>query len=387
MDNIFHHFNIDTLLQCGDYRTLAELRKRFMKRKHVTQFNSSARKRDSQSDILCKRRDSKEREKKKNSADDELWNEVMLNMATPHSKCETDSSVEGSMYDCIVPGQSSEDERDSYQMPVDKSGKTTDQLSAGIDELSEVISNDTDKGNNISRHEPHDICQHNLSSQLKSDSSGQLVPHHKTINKSQGLVIKTPGDGSCFYHAIARQIELKKSNTHIHILDLPSVIGKKRNEYAVKNAVLSQTQLKTSAYIRKWINEFILSNTDILLNLFDDPLLLTESERPLETLKTNARRAISSKDWAGNEQVYAFSLLTMTPFYMWTESTDTDCYVRAINTTHQLERLQVMAENDPELKKRLSDIYSKHAIHNTNNAAINIFYHSHHYMTFVNYSE
>jgi len=460
-------FNIDALLQSGDYSTLAELRRRFLKRKHATRINTESKKKANQSDRKYTRRyrgrDSNERDTGQkhftddcDDDDDELWNDALHHMPPPPPyKCvETDSSVDegSSVYDCMQPGQSSGEEVDSHQKsPVDKIGKMKDQPSAridddydddenpsedeshaadddddqarmyecvtpdqssgddldshqipvdkcseepadqpshGMDDINEEddFHGDAEKGYDISRDDQHnDISQNDIAGQVNSENSSvQLLrSDHKTINKSQGLLVATPGDGSCFYHAIARQIELSQRNTHVHVLDLPTVIGEKRNEYAKRNAVLSPAQLKTSAFLRKWINEFIYHDADILLNIFDEGCMFTDT--PLPMLRANAKRAVSTNDWAGNEHMYALSLLTMTPFYMWMASTETDCYVRALNTTHQLERLRVLTENDPELNKRVMDICSRYTIHNDNNATINIFYRPGHYMTFVNF--
>ena len=481
-------FNIDSLLQRGDYSTLAELRRRFLKRKQaMTRFNKESKKKASQRERQYMRRrrrgeESNESEtaQKKHFMDDdeyddaeeELWNDTLRRMPPPppYKLVETDSSVDegSSVYDCMQPDQSSGEEVDSHEKsPVDKSGKMKDQNSDRIDDdendddendddenddddddenpsedeshaaddddnqarTYECLTPDQSSGDDLDSHQiqvdkciekqadqpihgmdeineeydlhgeqekgydismddtKNNISQNDLACPVNiENSSVQLLrSNHKTIDKSQGLRVATPGDGSCFFYALSRQIELSQRNTHVHVLDLPTLIGEKRNEYAKRNETLSPSQKKTSAFLRKWINEFIYHDADILLNLFDDACMFTDMQLP--RLRANAKRAVSSNDWAGNEHIYALSVLTMTPFYMWTESTENDCYIRALNTTHLLERLRVLTANDPALNKRVVDICSRYTIHNDNNATINIFYRPGHYMTFVNFEK
>ena len=203
------------------------------------------------------------------------------------------------------------------------------------------------------------------------------------------LIVPTPGDGSCFYHAISRYMTVNDRTKEITIIDLPARVTKNVKEYKKKHAQLMHTEGKISKYMRYTINSFIYDNVDLLVKLFPIGNLMDDDfdgdcKEACEMLKRNAIESTSSNSkWAGTAQLFALSLLTMTPLTVWVKGKDDNMYVRGTQTAFQLEEIKQNLKNDVQLQVQLNEARQDIRVRNDSDTMIHLLLHGCHYETLV----
>ena len=227
--------------------------------------------------------------------------------------------------------------------------------------------------------------------QIDTEDIGKKVDSvtSKQLEKSQTLIVQNPSDGSCFYHAISRYINVNDRTNEITILDLPSMVKKNVKDYKTKHRNLLHAERKTSKYMRRMINSFIYDNADLLVRLFQIDNLTDDQyngdlKDACNMLRNNAIESSSSDTkWAGTAQVFALSLLTMTPLTVWVKGIDDKMYVRGTQTAIQLDEMKQILSDDPQLQEELNEVLQTIRVRNDKNTGIHLLLHGYHYETLV----
>ena len=221
-----------------------------------------------------------------------------------------------------------------------------------------------------------------IAKQVDSDTSPNL-------EKSKTLIVQNPSDGSCFYHAISRYINVNDKTNEITILDLPSIVKKNVKDYKTKHKTFLAAEKKISKYMRQRINSFIYDNADLLVRLFPIDNLMDDQfygdlKKACNMLKDNAiESSRSDTKWAGAAQVLALSLLTMTPLTVWVIGIDDKMYVRGTQTAIQLAEMKQILTDEPQLQEQLNQVLQTIRVRNVKNTGIHVLLHGHHYETLV----
>ena len=211
----------------------------------------------------------------------------------------------------------------------------------------------------------------------------------KIVEKSKTLVIPTPSDGSCFYHAISRYLNVNDRSNTVTILDLQSIVRKNVKDYESKHTILSQTEKKVSKDMRQRINAFIYDNVDLLVKLFPinnlmDDDFVGNDKKASDILKSISLESMSSDTkWAGTAQLFAFSLLTMTPIVVWVMGKNDKVYVKGTQTEHQLREMITFLQYNPDLQEELIKVQQSIKVKKHKNAVIHLLLHGYHYETLV----
>ena len=193
--------------------------------------------------------------------------------------------------------------------------------------------------------------------QVSEQKAKDVDSHMGTrIETTKALAVITPGDGSCFYHAISRYLRLNESKKEITILDLPTIVKKNVKEYEKKHQMFSHAEGRISKYMRHAINSFIYDNVNLLLrlfplnNLFDDDVDV-DVKTAREMLQSNAIESVSTdSEWAGTAQIFALSLMTWTPVCVWVKGIDQKYYILGTQTAIQLAEIERLFKEDFRLK-------------------------------------
>ena len=221
-----------------------------------------------------------------------------------------------------------------------------------------------------------------IGKQVDSDTSPNL-------EKSKTLIVQNPSDGSCFYHAIARYLNVNDRTNEITILDLPSIVKKNVKDYKTKHRHFLAAEKKISKDMRQRINSFIFDNADLLVRLFPIDNLMDDQfngdfKKACNILKDNAiESSCSDTKWAGAAQVLAFSLLTMTPLTVWVIGIDDKMYVRGTQTAIQLAGMKQILTDEPQLQEELNEVLQTIRVRNDKNTGIHVLLHGYHYETLV----
>lgn len=241
-----------------------------------------------------------------------------------------------------------------------------------------------------------DDQQEGLKETVELQHDKENKPKHKEhydeleqVETSKTLVIPTPSDGSCFYHAISRYLQVNERTNEIKIVDLQSIVKKNVKDYETKHQLFSHSEGKISKYLRHTINSFIYANVDLLLKLFHIKDLLDgdfnfDMKTAREMLQTNALQSVSQNTkWAGTAQIFVFSLMTLTPLCVWVKGVDHNYYVRGTQTAFQLAHIEKLFKEDFRLKSEFDAVTETVKIKNEKNTVINLLLGGCHYETIV----
>jgi len=418
-----HLFDVQYLLDTGDYATISTLYKLWKKRRMAKGQNRLYG-----------------QYKSEGNHDDSLWDES-LNLqkttdkqGTPDSSsiygdgdedghADTESSIDGSsQYEHVIPHHIDSD-TDQTESDMGQTNKVSEKMktnnkqshidflenksempvnTSGEENSEAMTSCQTDNNTAPSSASMMSSYDHAVPNQMDDDEEMKetFQNHEKKtdeeadheivkLDKSHALAVETPGDGSCFYHAISRYITVNDKTNDINILDLPSIVKKNVKDYEKKHKKFYASEHRVSKYLRQIINSFIYDNVDMLLQLIDVQNLLDDNhdvdmKTIKEMLQTTALESFSSDTkWAGTAQIFAFSLMTETPLSVWVGGFDNDFYVRGTATAFQLTDTEKLLRNNPRLQDKFDTALQNINVKNKYNTEIHIVLRGCHYETLV----